>query len=181
MVEVSPIPFPLPIATIEMLHLSKILKSRHIHILTKNKNESLKSRVLNMSQLFIQKKKNIYESLKSEVEFWSELLFEFHKLLYFFSLFSWHWMDHNMYINVQTRSPGSRTIAGHAVVSWCLSRWRLFGPPSWGTPCPSRCTGANLSRIDSKKKNLLGLIVVCTKAGSGGHLPSRGRRSCFFN
>ncbi len=41
MVDVSPIPFPLPIATIGMLYLSKILKSRHIHILTKNKNESL--------------------------------------------------------------------------------------------------------------------------------------------
>jgi len=54
-----------------MLHLSKILKSRHIHILTKNKNESLKLRVLNMSHLFIQKNK--YESLRSEVEFWSEL------------------------------------------------------------------------------------------------------------
>jgi hypothetical protein len=44
---------------------------------------------------------------------------------------------------------------------------------------PSRCMGANLSR--SKKKSLLGLIVVPMKAVSGGHRPSRGRRSRFFN
>jgi hypothetical protein len=33
--------YTVPIATIGMLHLLKILKSRHVHILMKNKNESL--------------------------------------------------------------------------------------------------------------------------------------------